>query len=123
MQTTTERLVTERKADGFILPRTFTNDPRANLLRKLGVPFVLYGRLQDIGSDAWFDILGEDAMQEAVRRLADHGHTRIGFVGGGTEYNFSHLREDGFRTGMSDCGLSTDETLIHLKPAGKWSKI
>ena len=32
-------------------------------------------------------------------RLAGHGHTRIGFVNGGTEYNFSRLREGGFLAG------------------------
>lgn len=112
MLKTIERLVQERKADGFILPRTLADDPRADLLKRLGVPFVLYGRLRDIGNSAWFDILGEDAMREAVARLASHGHRRIGFVNGGGEYNFSHLREAGFRDGMTDAGLVADDKLI-----------
>lgn len=112
MLSTMKRLVDERKADGFIVPRTLADDPRAELLRRMKVPFVLYGRLREIGDSAWFDILGEDAMYEAVSRLASHGHTRIGFVNGGTEYNFSGLREAGFRRGMADARLSVDEELV-----------
>ena len=112
MLATMERLVDERKADGFIVPRTLADDPRATLLRRLGVPFVLYGRLREIGDSAWFDILGEDAMRDAVRRLVGHGHRRIGFVNGGSEYNFSSLREQGFRQGMTEAGLSIDPDLM-----------
>lgn len=108
MLATMERLINERKADGFIVPRTFSDDPRVNLLRRLHIPFVLYGRLNDIRDSAWFDILGEDAMCDAVLRLAHHGHRKIGFVNGGLEYNFSQIREDGFRQGMRRAGLETD---------------
>ncbi len=112
MLATMKRLVDERKADGFIVPRTFAEDERAELLRRLNVPFVLYGRLKEIGDSAWFDILGEDAMHDAVVRLAHHGHKRIGFVNGGLEYNFSGLREAGFRRGMADAGLAVDDDLV-----------
>lgn len=112
MQTTLDRLVHERKSDGFILPRTFANDARMTFLRRMEVPFVLFGRVQDPEGCAWFDILGEDAMRDAVLRLAAHGHTRIGFVGAAAEYNFSHLREQGFRAGMTQAGLRLDEDLV-----------
>ncbi len=112
MLSTMERLVHERKADGFIVPRTFADDARAELLRRMNVPFVLYGRLTDIQNSAWFDILGEEAMRKAAKRLADHGHKRIAFVNGGAEYNFSHLREDGFRLGMAQSGLEVDPALV-----------
>lgn len=112
MQATLERLVHERKSDGFILPRTFADDARMKYLRSADVPFVLYGRVLDPEGCAWFDILGEDAMRDAVLRLAAHGHRRIGFVGGASEYNFSHLREQGFRDGMAEAGLGLDEDLI-----------
>lgn len=112
MLATLERLIEERKADGFILPRTWTHDKRMQLLRSLDVPFVLYGRVADPENCAWFDILGEEAMREAVARLVGHGHRRIGFVNGGMEYNFSHLREDGFRRGMAEAGLGVDPGLI-----------
>jgi len=112
MISTMTRLIDERKADGFIVPRTFCVDPRAELLRRLNIPFVLYGRLQDIGESAWFDILGEDAIHDAVVRLAEHGHTRIGFINGGREYNFSALRYGGFKQGMAKVGLKVDDDIV-----------
>ena len=112
MLATLERLVDERKADGFILPRTWTYDARMKLLRSLDVPFVLYGRVADPAGCAWFDILGEEAMREAVARLAAYGHRRIAFVNGGMEYNFSVLREEGFRRGMVEAGIVADPELM-----------
>lgn len=112
MLTTLSRLVEEHKADGFILPRSFYHDPRVALLRQLDVPFVLFGRVAEPAGCAWFDILGEDAMRNAVQRLAGNGHRRIAFVNGGMEYTYSHLRREGFMEGMKDCGLSIDKTLI-----------
>ena len=112
MQATLQRLVLERKSDGFILPRTYCDDARMKLLREMDVPFVLYGRVADAEGCAWFDIKGEEAMREAVLRLAAHGHARIGFVGGGAEYSFAPLREEGFRAGMAEAGLPVDEALV-----------
>lgn len=112
MLATISRLVQERKADGFILPRTLSEDPRVELLRQLKVPYVTYGRLRNLRDGAFFDILGEEAMRDAVLRLASHGHMRIGFVNGGAEYNFAHLRETGFRAGMAEAALEVDENLM-----------
>ena len=112
MLSTLERLIEERKADGFILPRTFSDDQRMKLLRSMDVPFVLYGRVEDDAGCAWFDILGEDAMRDAVLRLADHGHRRIGFVNGRTEYSFSRLRALGYHKGLAVAGLETDPVLV-----------
>ena len=105
------QLVEDRKADGFILPRALREDPRVELLRDLSAPFVIFGRTHDDTDCAWYDIAGEDAMREAVLHLADLGHKRIGFVNGGTRYNYSWLREEGFCQGMAEAGLSVDPSL------------
>ncbi len=106
------RLVRERKADGFILPRTKIDDPRVSLLREAGVPFVLWGRVRDPEGCAWFDILGEDAMAEAVHRLHGLGHRRIGFINGGADYNYSALRLEGFRSAAQELGLPVESALL-----------
>ena len=105
-------LLRDGKADGFILPRAMRDDPRVELLRDADVPFVLFGRQDDEEACAWFDILGEDAMRDAVAHLANLGHHRIGFINGGTQYAYAALREDGFRRGMEIAGLNVDNALI-----------
>lgn len=105
------RLVEERKADGFILPRTDAQDPRIELLREMGVPFVLFGRTCNDADCAWFDIAGETSIRTAVLELAKLGHRRIGFVGGADRYNFSQLRAEGFRSGLAHVGLTDDPSL------------
>ena len=106
------RLLNERKADGFILPRTMTDDPRVHLLRDAAAPFVLYGRTQDATDCAWFDILGEEAMRQAVLRLVKQGHKRIAFVNGGSEYYYSVLRLQGMLQGLKEAGIAPDPDLI-----------
>jgi len=109
---TMRRLIDERKADGFILPRTKTNDRRIELCRSASVPFVLYGRTGDPTDCAWFDIRGEDAIRDAVVRLARQGHTRIAFINGGAAYHYAPLRLEGYRAGMASVGMGVDPLLI-----------
>lgn len=100
------------KADGFILPRAEQDDPRIHFMREMGIPFVLFGRQTDDAECAWFDVLGEAAMRDAVLHLADLGHTRIGFINGAEKYHYAVLREQGFRDGMKAAGLKVDPDLM-----------
>ena len=106
------RLVDERKVDGFIVPRTKTSDPRITALLGAEVPFVLYGRTGNSAGCAWFDILGETAMAQAVERLYGLGHRRIGFINGGSEYYYSKLRHRGFTDALAALGLEADPALV-----------
>ena len=109
---TMRRLIDERKVDGFILPRTLVDDPRSALLREQDVPFVMFGRTRDTTGGAWYDIRSEDAMTDAVHRLAALGHRRVAFVNGGMQYQYSRLRLDGFRRGLARAGLEGDRGLV-----------
>ncbi|MGC8201667.1 LacI family DNA-binding transcriptional regulator [Aliiroseovarius sp. PTFE2010] len=109
---TLDQLITERKADGFILPRTMADDPRVSYLRGRGVPFILYGRVEDREGCGWFDIASETAIGEAVSRLTKLGHRRIGFVHGDDRYMFVRLRKAGYLAGLRDAGLPLDDRLI-----------
>ncbi|PWJ16900.1 LacI family DNA-binding transcriptional regulator [Jannaschia seohaensis] len=105
---TYQRLIDDRKADGFVLPRTRLRDPRVEMLRGAGVPFVLFGRHGDPEGCAWFDIEMEAAMRASVARLAAAGHRRIAFVGGSALHTYAQLRAEGFRAGMAEAGLRAD---------------
>ncbi|MEM7709276.1 MAG: substrate-binding domain-containing protein [Pseudomonadota bacterium] len=109
---TYRRLIDERKADGFVLPRTRQIDPRVTMLRRAGVPFVLFGRHGDPEGCAWFDIDGAAAMREAVRILVARGHRRIAYIGGSAAFTYEGLRADGFRQGLRDVGIQPTADLI-----------
>ncbi len=114
-----EKLSQERKADGFILPRTYSEDARIDALRAAHIPFVLYGRTENIADCAWYDIAGEAAMFEAVETLCQLGHRRIGFVPGGEGYHYAKLRFQGYRDGLGAVGLPFDEQLVSLNAVDK----
>ncbi len=112
VRSTLSRLVDERKADGFILPRTLLKDGRVETLRAQGVPFIMFGRTADPRGCAWYDIKGEDAMRAAVTRLAALGHRRIAHIPGGQQYTYSKLRIEGYLEGLEASGLAFDPALI-----------
>ncbi len=109
---TYQRLIDERKADGFVLPRTRLDDPRVAMLRAAYVPFVLFGRHGDPEGCAWFDIDGTAAMREAVAVLAGRGHRRIAYIGGSTAFTYEDLRETGFRDGMQAANLDLPSAFV-----------
>lgn len=105
-------LARAQKADGFILPRTYADDPRIRFLRAADVPFVLYGRTADLSGCAYYDLDGEGAVQDAVQRLAELGHKRIAYVGGGAGYNYTRLRAQGYLDGLNACGLPFERSYL-----------
>lgn len=107
------RLIDERKADGFILPRTQTKDPRVDLLRRADCPFILYGRTDNSADCAWFDIRGGQAMRHAVEKLAALGHRHIAFIGAEEIYTYAWKRLDGYRAGIDAAGLTPHITAGH----------
>lgn len=117
MRAVLDRLTSERKADGFILQRTRRDDPRVEVLASAGIPFVMYGRTgyggaQSTPDYSYYDIAGERAMARAVAELADLGHRRIAFVGGGPEYNFTYLRHQGFDQAVALRKLDREAGLV-----------
>lgn len=107
-----EKLAEERKADGFILPRSKMNDPRVRHLKVHKIPFVIFGRTLNPDGCAWYDIQSESAMCEAVQALVDRGHQRIAFVPGNPGYTYTSLRLEGYRLGLRKAGLQQDPRLI-----------
>lgn len=105
-----------RLADGLILlGRSLDPDDLARLVTE-GPPFVSVGRRDDAGGPVPY--VGADyptAVTALVRRAADLGHRRIGYVGLGAGPESYADRMAGFRTAMRDAGL----TAVHENPAGR----
>jgi LacI family transcriptional regulator len=102
---TYERLVRGRRIDGLLIANTRVTDERISYARKVGIPFVTYGRSAEPDSYAWLDDDNESSGLQAVRRLAELGHRRIALVHAPLDYNFAQQRYNGFVKAMQAAGL------------------
>ena len=103
-----QHLLDGRRVDGVIVARTRRHDERIKLLLDRGLPFVAHGRTQDPRPYAWVDTDGAAAMAEATKRLIGLGHRRIALLNAPPSFNYAHDREAGWRTAMTNAGLSPD---------------
>lgn len=74
------RLVGERRVDGVLLMETRIPDRRAEYLLQQSFPFVSIGRTGFDGRHDWIDTDYVGLVEDAVRRLADEGHSSIALV-------------------------------------------
>ncbi|WIV56432.1 LacI family DNA-binding transcriptional regulator [Amycolatopsis nalaikhensis] len=94
-----------RRVDGLVLTTARLDVPTAQ-----GVPHALALRTDGIGPAA----IGDDNLgaRLAVRHLIDLGHRRIGLVGGPGYASSARGRLDGYREGLSEAGVTVDDSLI-----------
>ncbi len=100
-----ERLIRAGKVGGFVLTRTRREDPRIAFLKEQGIPFVVHGRTEDPSGYAWLDVDNEKAFVDAVHYLYNLGHRHIAYIGGQLEFNYAHLRRNGYQRAMDEVGL------------------
>lgn len=102
---TYERLVRGRRVDGLIVAHTRVADERVEYLKRVGFPFVGYGRTGNPDGFAWLDFDNEAGSVDAVRRLVALGHRRIAYVHAPLATNFAAQRHAGFLRGMAEAGV------------------
>lgn len=99
--------------DGIIVHGPRTDDRRIGLLREIGLPFVVHGRISRRSDDYdWVDVNNLRAFQRATEFLIDFGHRRIALINGMTTMDFAERRQAGYFAAMQDRGLPIDDTLI-----------
>jgi DNA-binding LacI/PurR family transcriptional regulator len=79
-QETITRLVQEGVVDGLILMEVRLEDPRVQLLRGFGTPFVLVGRPADSSGLRYVDADTDAMVRRAMTYLHGLGHREIAFV-------------------------------------------
>ncbi|MFJ9175674.1 LacI family DNA-binding transcriptional regulator [Streptomyces sp. NPDC102360] len=101
----------ERQIGGSVLVDFHQDDPRVELLTRLGLPAVAVGHPDLTGGlpSVWTD--DATAMTEAVRYLAALGHRRIARVGGPADLGHSAIREEAFQSTLRGLGLDAS---LHL---------
>jgi DNA-binding LacI/PurR family transcriptional regulator len=107
------RWKSEQRVDGVILVDLERDDPRIELVRRIGLPTVAVGDPSLSGGLAtvWTD--DASGVREAIRFLYDLGHRAIARIGGDPEFAHVAIREAAFvdecmRLGVTHASLAGD---------------
>jgi LacI family transcriptional regulator len=106
----------QRKVDGVIVHAPKVRDGRVELLRRLGLPFVMHGR-DGCGTPDYpfLDIDNRGAFLEATRHLVGLGHRRIALVNGLETMSFAHRRRAGYEAALRQTGIAPDPALMRSR--------
>ncbi len=98
--------------DAAMLAYTSPLDTRPAELRRIGMPFVSFGRPwgDEDAPHPWVDIDNATGVEDGTRLLRERGHTKIGFIGPSDFSMIDRHRHEGWLRGMA--GL--DEDLAEL---------
>ncbi len=107
-----ERMVADRRVDGFLLVRTRRDDARVRFLLERGVPFVAFGRTEVPGDYPWVDVDGEAGLYALTRLCLQAGHRRIGFINAPADLMYAHHRLAGYRRALAEFGVAYDPALV-----------
>ncbi|WP_245307209.1 LacI family DNA-binding transcriptional regulator [Mesorhizobium sp. SEMIA 3007] len=107
-----QRLLQAHSADGLIITRLVSGDPRVKLLLDQGIPFVAFGRTDLDIAYPYVDIDNEQIAYEATRRLMDKGCRRIALQLLVQKDQASATRLAGYQRAMAEAGIPIDQSLI-----------
>jgi LacI family transcriptional regulator len=108
---TIAQLVAHSRVDGIILTEPLLDDPRIQLLRESGVPFVFLGSTvhQEV---SWVDGDNRGGSFEAVRTLGSLGHKNIAVITGEPGLVSTQKRLAGYADGLAFLGIEPQENLV-----------
>lgn len=113
-------MASKRSVDGVIVHAPRLDDPRPDLLKELGLPFVVHGRVPERTEDyAWLDMDNRRAFKRATEFLLDLGHTRISLINGHETMDFARRRRHGFHEAYQARGL---DVVSDLQAAGEMTE-
>lgn len=104
-----DRLLRATAVDAFIITDTYAGTPQADFLRRVGAPFVTFGRPWDDPSarHPWVDVAGAKGAQLATEHLLEVGHQRVAWLGWEKGSRIGEDRRSGWSRAMAAAGIST----------------
>ncbi|WP_172295289.1 LacI family DNA-binding transcriptional regulator [Pseudoruegeria sp. HB172150] len=106
-------LAAKGSVDGIIVHGPRIDDTRVEMLRKIGLPFVVHGRMsRRIDDYDWVDVNNLSAFRRATEFLLDLGHRRIALINGLVSMDFAERRLMGYVEALEERGLENDDALI-----------
>lgn len=107
------KLAAKRSVDGLIVHYPLREDKRIKLLNKIGIPYLVHGRVSDTKeSYSWIDMNSREAFQKATELLIELGHAKIALINGAEDATFAWYRRLGFVKAMEQAGLPVDERMM-----------
>ncbi|MXW96398.1 MAG: LacI family transcriptional regulator [Acidimicrobiaceae bacterium] len=110
-----ERAVAAQRVDGFVVLRATRDDPRVLYLREENVPFVTFGRIDELGGHPAVNE-SIDCLRPAVDHLVALGHRRIGCLAEPLEHAIAGRRIASFHRSLADHGIEAEPA--HVIPSG-----
>lgn len=112
-----ETYIQQRHVDGAILLGPVREDILLPDLLRDRVPLVIGGRPARTENVSFVDIDNSGVSEQVVAGLASLGRKKIGFITGRLDNPAATDRLLGYRRGLSNAGLATDDTLVGI---GNW---
>lgn len=102
-----DALLRATSVDAFVVTDTYAGTPQAGLLRRVGAPFVTFGR--PWGTEApgrgWVDVDGAHGAALATEHLLAAGHHRVAWLGWEAESRIGEDRRAGWARAMAAAGI------------------
>ncbi|WP_137130918.1 LacI family DNA-binding transcriptional regulator [Rhizobium sp. FY34] len=106
------RLIQIGGADGIVITRMVSDDPRIPYLLERGIPFIAFGRTSTAFDYAFVDVDNEGIAFDATRMLLDRGCRRIALQLLTREDQYSAARLVGYTKAMNTAGQPIDPQMI-----------
>lgn len=98
---------------GVIVQFPRHDDPRPALLDRIGLPFVVHGRVTGHdGPYSWVDVNNLRAFERGTGFLLQLGHVRIALLNGDERLDFARRRRDGYLRALRDAGHAPRPALM-----------
>jgi DNA-binding LacI/PurR family transcriptional regulator len=110
-----DELLRATAVDAFVITDTYAGTPQADLLRRVGAPYVTFGRPWD-DPDAqhpWVDVDGHRGGVLATEHLLEVGHRRVAWLGWEETSRIGEDRRSGWESAMATAGI--DDTGLGVR--------
>lgn len=104
-----KKLVQCRKVDGFILYRTLRVDARVDYCKRIGIPFAVFGQVENHKHYTYIDVDGYSAMENLAGYLVSLGHVRIGCLCSNMQLTSAKRRFQGLYDGLKKNSITLSE--------------
>ncbi|MBO9453812.1 substrate-binding domain-containing protein [Paracoccus sp. R12_1] len=111
-ETAYRQLKSKGLVGGVVVQFPRHDDPRPALLDKIGLPFVVHGRVSRHDAPySWVDVNNQRAFHRATAFLLQLGHRRIALLNGDDSLDFATRRRDGWLQALAEAGVSPQPEL------------